>query len=437
LKQLALIFCLYCSLSACGSRLPRQTASEPSVGYAISLKAQAGGISSSSPPISLAVQQGEHILIVDSLPLTQTDGTLLFSGPEPLVPGQYLFIQHDRRLFPFLISFQEHQLMTFSAHIQDGHSSQLEVIGSEENNAYIAFQNYVIDFGRKASFSEADFARFDAYTDSVAKAWPNTILAMLARNASSPPLPEYMALDDIRILHTSILPLRLRNLFDKIVPPSPEFVIPQVEQILKRATVPDVKAYCAHFLLTYFMSSPIMGLEAVVIHLAQNYYLNHTIPLRDSSLLPELATYVEFTKQSLVGLPAPELLLQDLQGGYRSLRELPAPYTILLFYDDACVICREVLPEIQEVYQKYAASKNLAVYAVYAQTAFVAWQDYAAGLPHDWVHVWDPEFSSGFHRLYGVTGTPELFLIGPDKTILGRELTPSALQQMLSLYLAP
>lgn len=382
--------------------------------------------------VALGLQTTNDVVIIDSLPKINK-GSYLFTGKKSLAPGQYTFIQNGRRLFNFLISFDQYTDLHFYTHVENGRTTNVKVQGDAENQAYLEFQRFIQDANRLPHLSQVDINRIDHYTDSVARRYPNTLLSIIAHNISKPPLPQYMALHDRRVLHTSILPIRLQNFFTNIVPPQPELVIPQIDSILNRCTDPLVKEWCGEFLLGYFFSSPIMGMENVAIHIAKKY-TEGQIQSSHPELIAELSSYVSFNEHSLVGMAAPELNLPDLDGNKRSLRDVGTAYTILLFYDEDCPICREEIPLIEQLYQQYK-SRRVQVYAVYTQDRYQAWREYALTLNSEWVHVWDPDFSSGFHKLYGVTGTPKIYLLDRNKTIVGRGIDASVLQQILSYQL--
>jgi len=242
-----------------------------------------------------------------------------------------------------------------------------------------------------------------------------------------------MALHDKRVLNTSILPVRLQSFFTHIVPPLPELVIPQIDSIIHLSTDPQVKEWCGAFLLSYFLSSNIMGMEGAAIHVAKKY-IEGKIKPPHPNLIFELESYIAFNEHSLLGMPAPELNLPDADGRLISLRNLDADWTILLFYDDDCLICKEEMPFIEQIYQQYK-SNNMKVYAVYTQDKFEAWQAYTLTLNPEWIYVWDPDFSSLFHKLYNVTGTPKIYLLDRNKTIVGRGIDAHVLQQILSYQL--
>ena len=424
MKTIKYIITTVCLVAALGLKLFSAQAN----GYTIvlTITGNPGG------KVALSLQTTDKIETIDSLPLF-SNGSYYFTGQKYLVPGQYTFVQNGRRLFNFLVSFEQNMDLQFYAKIENGQTTELLAYGDAENKAYMELQRFIQDMNRKPNFTEADVKRMDRYTDSISQRYPNTLLSIVARNISTPPLPKYMALHDRRVLNTSILPIRFQSFFTNIVPPQAELIIPHIDSILYSCTDPMVKDWCGSFLLSYFISSNIMGMENVAVHIARKY-LSGEIKHEDPDLIYELANYVAFNEHSLIGMAAPELLLPDVDGRKVSLRNLSAEFTILLFYDEDCIVCQEEIPEIEEVYQHFK-SKNVRVYAVYTQNRYEAWRKYILTLNREWTHVWDPDFSSGFHKLYNVTGTPMIYLLNRNKVIIGRQLDTSLLEEILSYLL--
>ena len=50
------------------------------------------------------------------------------------------------------------------------------------------------------------------------------------------------------------------------------------------------------------------------------------------------------------------------------------------------------------------------------------------------IHLWDPDMTSDFVNKYGVISTPKLFLLDRNGVIIGRDLTPVALSQVVEVH---
>jgi len=189
-----------------------------------------------------------------------------------------------------------------------------------------------------------------------------------------------------------------------------------------------VRQYVALKIYDHYLHSKIMGDDAVAVHVARKWFLSKEVPMKTDTDLLNAQIFVEFNQHSLIGQKAPVIKLFDPSGAAVSV---PAPeqYSVLYFYDTGCATCKVETPRLQRL----AASGDfpVTVYAIYVGADSAGWEKVRAGLP-EFIHLWDPEISSDWQRLYGILKTPGMFLVNPSGTIVGRGLDTSALQILLN-----
>ena len=202
---------------------------------------------------------------------------------------------------------------------------------------------------------------------------------------------------------------------------------------------PELQSSVAGIAFDYFSTSPVMGHEGVAVHIADNWFLNRRLKLENEQLYPIIHTYAEFNRSSLVGKPAPSLQLQDLDSIPVEIRQSPASFKVLYFYEPDCSTCRKETPLLVDELRNYHGDP-LTFFAIYTQDNRAAWEAYVqeafGGIENpdvSIVHLWDPEAASGFHKKYGVLSTPMLFLVNDQNIIIGRGLDSESLAQLLGL----
>ena len=202
---------------------------------------------------------------------------------------------------------------------------------------------------------------------------------------------------------------------------------------------PELQSKVAGIAFDFFTDSPVMGHEAVAVHIADNWFLNGRLKLENESLYPLLYTYAEFNRSSLVGCPAPALTMEDSTGTPVNVRAVPASYKVLFFYDTECSTCRKQAPLLADLLRQYQG-EPLTLFAIYTQSDRPAWEAYCrevfSGIDNPAVtvvHLWDPEAASGYHKKYGVLSTPMMLLLDGQNTIIGRGLDTQALAGMLGV----
>ncbi|MDD2289609.1 MAG: TlpA disulfide reductase family protein [Bacteroidales bacterium] len=416
--------------------------------YSISLCMNGG----SNAPVILALQQGEYVIPVDTAG-PDYRGCARFEGDLSLEAGQYVFVQHNRRLFNFLISCPEAINLSFSANLQDGRTLEVQAEGSEENNAYMRFNRFlqehyaraseILEEGHDPEKSLAEVERLEAtireYAAFLAREYEGYMLGIIAKNIFTPAAgPGEAAMHylgnidftDPRILNTSILPLRLKEYFTGILPPLPDSLIFHADRILKQDIHPKVKGYVARYLFTLFFTSEIMGMENAAFHMADSWLLADSLLCPDPELAREMETFVRFNKQCLLGMRAPELNLPDVHGTMQSLHQTEARYTILFFFEDNCPACSREILKLTRFARDYN-DPDVKFFAVYTQDDKDILTRYAAYFPSNWTTLWDPDFSSGFDEKFNVRSTPRIYLLDKNKTIIGRDLDTETLERLI------
>lgn len=188
----------------------------------------------------------------------------------------------------------------------------------------------------------------------------------------------------------------------------------------------------------HFADSPVMGSEAVAIHVYDRWFAPGKVKMNSDIELLNARIFADFNRQSLIGGKAPELVLEAADGGIVRLfaeGEKPGRYRVLFFYDADCAKCKLESILLTNVIETEDFPIDLI--AVYAGDDRQKWDSYVSErLSLDVaqtkvMHLWDPALDSDFQRKYGVLQTPRMFLIRPDGVIIGRGLDAQALSMML------
>lgn len=190
-----------------------------------------------------------------------------------------------------------------------------------------------------------------------------------------------------------------------------------------------VRQYVALKIWDHYSTSKIMGDESVAVHIADKWFLSGMVKMKSGADLFAAQLFSQFNRSSLIGMQAPSLELFSPDGAHVAVPE-NGSYSVLYFYDTGCATCKKETPRFKELISsgKY---EGLKVYAIYVGSSAEEWAAYRADF--DGVtHLWDPEVTSDWQMLYGVLGTPRMFLVGPDGTIIGRGLDTPALELLLN-----
>lgn len=214
----------------------------------------------------------------------------------------------------------------------------------------------------------------------------------------------------------------------------------RVDTLIAQLDSANVRAAVAGMAYDYFNSSPIMGTEAVSVYVAENYFLNGKLKWPDEATFPWLSTFVEFNKSSLLGRPAPELELQDIEGNSISLRRIESPFKVVYFYEPGCSTCARYTSQLKDFLKSYDGGEPVCLVAVNTADSREAWENYIeanfdsiANPKVRVVNLWDPEAGSLMHKKYGIFTTPMMYLLDCQNVIVGRKINARVLAQLLGM----
>lgn len=197
-----------------------------------------------------------------------------------------------------------------------------------------------------------------------------------------------------------------------------------------------VKQYVAVKLYAHYMESKLMGSENVVVHIFDRWFSDGTVKMYNDA--DELAArmFAQINRPSLIGKTAPGLTLECSDG---KTFEIPYKdskrFSVLFFYDIECPKCRIEVIMLRNILEN--SDYPIDVFAVYAGKDKEGWQEYfEKELKPECrntrvINMWNPVNDNSLVDNYGLLQTPKMFLLNPEKTIIGRSLDSVALSQML------
>lgn len=191
--------------------------------------------------------------------------------------------------------------------------------------------------------------------------------------------------------------------------------------------------HIALWLYDHYKDSPVMGEEAIAIHLWDNWFKPGTIKMRSEYERFDADLFATFNRSTLLGMTAPTVSMKNPCG---CKIEIPqeGSYSILFFFDTSCGKCKleaQLLPQVLE-----RITFPTKFYAVYCGHDKKEWSKFRGSFKvrnrHvKIVHCWDPEIESDYLRLYGVISTPRLYFTDTDREILGRRLEIESLDEII------
>lgn len=409
-----------------------------------------------------------------------TSGGLVFEGTQSLPEGLYMLLNpRKQRVADFIIDIdQTFSFVTDSANI----AVNMRIEGSKENELFYNYQRKVSNYNAEIGIYQNQLKlRNDAAGQQMLQTKINGIRAQAMDNFRSfikdndgslaakfmkasgevelPPAPkrpdgspdstwlfryyqqhffDNIDFTDERIVRTPFLQRKLDRYFQELVLPEPDTLKEANDWVIGQALKGGQKeliAYCIWYLTNRAEASTYVGNESVFVHLAEKYYLGGLMPITDSSTVSGIREKVNILKPLLVGKTMPALTLTDTARVERSIADLKANYTVVVFYEPSCSHCRQAMPHLKQFYDKNKDTLGVKFYAVAVGGAPENWkkfiQEFGLG---EWTHGYDYTFRINYRKDFDVVNAPTIYVLDANKKIIARRLPSEQLESFIDFY---
>ncbi|MEA1885673.1 MAG: thioredoxin-like domain-containing protein [Bacteroidota bacterium] len=428
--------------------------------------------------ISLAYHMGNKQYIRDTL-FTDKNGHAVYQEEEPLEKGLYMIVFPDNNLFELIISDDQKFMISCK---KDDIINSLQFKGSKENSAFLAYRKKWIKFQEKATLYGQELNRLTnkdsinmlqedlgnieqemlVYIKNTAEKYKGSLLSALLYSMLPVEIPDFkipdnlsnkdsirwlmgynynknhffdnINLDDPRLIRTPILHNKLRTFFSDVIIQAPDSVIPEIRKVISMAEGnPETFRYVLVFIFNHFRDSQIMGHDAVLVMLADEYYLNGRADWAGEKFLDDLKKDVANIRPSLIGKKAMNITMETFSGVWKSLYDIKSEFTILYFWEPNCGHCKTVTPKLRDIYSKYR-DKGIEVFAVCTQNNREEWENYIIENRLEWINGWDPMRATSYDFYYNVRATPMLYILNKDKEIIAKKLPIDNVEAFIKNY---
>lgn len=424
-----------------------------------------------------------------------TKGAGVFKGNKKLPGGMYLIYLPNASFFDVVLG--EDQIFSLETDTVN-FIKTLSVKGSEENQVFLDFQRYFAALRRQADSvtsllkSPANSAAKDeltaqlkkfndqriAHIENIKKTHPGLFIADFLRATldvivPDPPRDEKGAVidsnwqyyyyrahyfdnfdyTDPRLLRTPFYEDKIMTFLNKVIPQIPDTLIRYTDRFIEKSRKDSgLFRYMLITLFNYYGKSNIMGMDAVQVHIADKYYITDSW-WSDEKFIADLKERTEKAKPLLIGSIAPDAELMEVPtdhfknaladtslrryphvGSKINLRQVPAKYLVLIFWEADCGHCKTAVPELYSIYERSLKSLNVQVLAIstlFGEDGKMKWVDFVNEHKlYDWINAWNP-YSYDFKLKYDVITTPQIYILDENKKILAKRISPDQVEEII------
>jgi len=425
--------------------------------------------------IYLGTNYGNNKVFADSCILNEK-GLGVFKSKTKLTPGIY-FIVSPKMSILFDLLVDDKQTFSISADTLD--LKNVKITGSKDNELFQSYSKIINDLfielndieqKYKTASTTADSAKYkEAYTikDKEIKqkrkafmdANPNSLMRFLLQTMDVPEIPtipivngkadslypfryvkshywDNIVFNDNRLLRTPFFEKKLDDYFKNYVSREPDSIIDEVHYMLTVAkTGKEIYPFLLFKFTNKYISPEFMGQDKVFVHIYQNFFAKGDTILLNEESKKSLRERAYSLMANQLGLPAPVLVLNDLEDKKFELHNIKAPFTFIAFWDPVCSHCKVEIPRLDSMYK--ASWKGLNIKVIAVNTNFKemdAWKKFIKELQlTEWINGYqteedfNKEIKEGrpttIRQLYDVFKTPTFYLLDKDKKIVAKNLT--------------
>ncbi len=431
--------------------------------------------------VFLGYRRADKVYSKDTTALEK--GKYVFQGDEPLAPGIYLVLMPpENKFFEFVVTRAEQQFSVETT--APDFSKSLKIKGSKDNQLLLDYQAYMADKVAVSKKIQEEFAaekdetkkeklkkdledlakEVRAHQDKIAADNPGTYTAKLVKAFQDPDVPEAPKNEDGTVdslfrykyyrwhywdgfdlsedafVNTPYLKEKVDRYLDKMIYQVPDSVIQAVDFILGKAEKSQmVFQYLLPYLLNKYYTPEIMGLDAVYVHLSDNYYKSGKADWVTEEGLKKITDDALMMRNVLIGNPAPNIKVQrfdpaqdkfstDLISPY----DVKAEYTIIFLWKPGCSHCKKMTEELKPFYEKWK-SKGVEIFSISSANSTElekAIEDiHEKKMP--WIITADPYNRARALQYFYGTSLPKLYILDKDKKVIANRVGTAQLEQII------
>ncbi len=422
----------------------------------------------------LSYRYGTKFYSIDTA-RTDSQGYALFTDTIELERGMYQVVLPDKSFIDFFIDEEQYiDLHTVygslvdSLHSNNSASNEIFFIWQAKNQG-LRMRAQTIQ--KKAESISKNSPEFEAYQQELAQLreenknlWDNTIIELNDKLQGKflKGMRPFIVPDDISIgtdgkidqkvqyeyykthffdsidftdaalIRTPLIHSKLEQFFSRVVPAIPDSVQVYAEKLIELSlSEPEMFQYTVQFLLNFYSDPKIMGMDAVYVYIAENYYLNGKASWVDEANLKFIRNRVKVLKPLLIGKQAPDLIgLETPEGERIDIKDLEAKFTVLYFWEPDCGFCKTTTPKLKKVYHQFR-DKDLVVVAVNTRIDKEPWLEFIVEHELDWINVFAPNDVRDVLTNYEAFSTPKLFILDQEKKIVAKDIAVDQAAQLL------
>ena len=256
---------------------------------------------------------------------------------------------------------------------------------------------------------------------------------------------------DDRLLRTPVLNQKITTYIEKITPQIPDSICAAINYLTSKTSDTSlIYKYIIQYSTNTYQNSDIMGMDAVFICIAEDYYSQGKAFWLDEEKTKEIVDMYNVRKNLIVGATADNIKLMDIDSNWQALYDVKSKYTVLVFWTPTCGHCKKEIPKLHDFYKVWKP-KGVEVYSVVTEFENDKWPEFVKEHGLDWINVSDnPEINKNAYKYiaegkttltslnyrdyWDIFSTPHYYLLDENKVIIAKKIGPDQLPDFIEKH---
>lgn len=405
-----------------------------------------------------------------------SNGTVVFKGEKNLSPGMYFLYTPNSLFFEFLVNGDNFSLSTKIDEV----TAKMQVSNSRENELFFNYQrkigllqvranklgeelknisgqdsirtlNEIRDIG--AEVQEMQRVEQNRYSGT----YYSEVLSLMLR-PDKIEVPEGVAEDNINsyrlneyknrywdgtnfnnpgTIRNPLFENKLDEYFEKLVYSFSDSIVQEIESLLSQKMDTVVYRYIIVNLTNKYATSKLMGMDAVYVHMVDNYYSTGKAYWIDEVTLARMQQNCDRIRPILIGKQAPLFKSESLDGKsvLNPFTITDKDYKIIFFYDSGCGHCKKAIPKLMESFHALRQAEISAdLISMNLSEDVDEWKKFIEEHKVEGKILGDTKGISNAGYYYYVDSTPQIYVMDKENKIIAKKIQAEFVDDFLKDY---
>ena len=395
----------------------------------------------------------------------QNNGKFVFNYENTLEPGIYLIVfQPDNKFVNVLIPEKISADLQITVNALNP-SKTLNVLGdNDENKLFYSYINFLNEKREIAQTYQKDDdleglnklnSEVKAYQNTFVKNHKNRFVGKLVSTNIQIETPDFEGTEeDIKLkrwkyykshffdntdlaepalLRTDFLYNMVDTYIEKLTVQHPDSISKSIDFILnKMKPAQETYKYYVIDFLNKYAKSKIVGMDAVYVHMVNQYYAKGLAPWTEEEQLDKILSNAKALEPILIGKTAPNVELEQTNGIRFNLHDLKSKFTILFFWDEGCQRCLSEMSVIKKD-ETLLKESDVEIVSIFSGDNNSYFEDFKNNENMvNWLNTKIASRTDETFKSYNTSTYPQFFILDQNKKIVSKRIGADQLLEVIN-----